>query len=80
MRRGDEQLRVHGRHVLSVDDGNAYWVAGVTGLGVLWLPQYMARAPLSRGELLPLFVTCASHLPNSPTERAHAASADTSSV
>ena len=55
MRRGDEQLRVHGRHVLSVDDGNAYLAAGVAGLGVLWLPQYMARAPLTRGELVPLF-------------------------
>lgn len=55
MHRGDEQLRVHGRHVLSVDDGNAYLAAGAAGLGVLWLPQYMARAPLSRGELVPLF-------------------------
>ena len=24
-------------------------------MGVLWLPQYMARAPLARGELVPLF-------------------------
>jgi DNA-binding transcriptional LysR family regulator len=55
MQRGDEQVRVHGRHVLSVDDGNAYLAAGVAGLGVLWLPQYMARAPVSRGELVPLF-------------------------
>ncbi|WP_149194529.1 LysR family transcriptional regulator [Luteimonas suaedae] len=55
MRRGDEQLHMHGRHVLSVDDGNAYLAAGVAGLGVLWLPRYMARAPLARGELVPLF-------------------------
>jgi DNA-binding transcriptional LysR family regulator len=55
MRRGDEQLRVHGRHVLSVDDGNTYLAAGIAGLGVLWLPQYMARTPLARGELVPLF-------------------------
>ncbi len=55
MRRGDEQVHVHGRHALSVDDGNAYLAAGLAGLGVLWLPQYMARAPLSRGELVPLF-------------------------
>ena len=54
MRRGDEALRVHGRHVLSVDDGNAYLAAGIAGLGVLWLPQYMARAPLARGDLVPL--------------------------
>jgi DNA-binding transcriptional LysR family regulator len=55
MRRGDEQLRVHGRHVLTVDDGNAYLATGIAGMGVLWLPRYMARAPLSRGELVPLF-------------------------
>lgn len=55
MKRGDEALRVHGRHVLSVDDGNAYLAASIAGLGVLWLPRYMARAPLARGELVPLF-------------------------
>ena len=55
LRRGEEQLRVHGRQVLLVDDGNAYLAAGMAGLGVLWLPQYMARGPLARGELLPLF-------------------------
>ncbi|MGY0559029.1 LysR substrate-binding domain-containing protein [Lysobacter sp. A421] len=55
MRRAGEQVPVRGRHVLSVDDGNAYLAAGVAGLGVLWLPQYMARAPQARGELVPLF-------------------------
>ena len=55
MQRGEEQLRIHGRHVLSVDDGMAYLAAGITGMGVMWLPQYMARAPLARGELVPLF-------------------------
>lgn len=46
---------MQGRHVLSVDDGNAYLAAGITGLGVLWLPQYMAHQPLARGELVALF-------------------------
>jgi DNA-binding transcriptional LysR family regulator len=55
LRRGDQHLQVRGRNVLTVDDGNAYLAAGVAGLGVLWLPQYMARAPLARGELVPLF-------------------------
>ena len=55
MRRGDETLRVHCRHLLSVDDGNAYLAAGIAGLGVLWLPKYMAHEPLARGELVPLF-------------------------
>ncbi len=55
IRRGEECLRVAGRHVLAVDDGNAYLAAGLAGLGILWLPHYMAREPLARGELLPLF-------------------------
>ena len=32
-----------------------YLAAGVAGLGVLWLPDYMARPHVARGELLPLF-------------------------
>jgi DNA-binding transcriptional LysR family regulator len=55
MKRGGESLNVHGRHVLSVDDGNAYLEAGLAGLGVLWLPHYMSRAHVKRGELVPLF-------------------------
>lgn len=55
MRRGDEEVRVQGRHALSVDDGNAYLAAGIAGLGVLWLPRYIAREPLARGALVPLF-------------------------
>ncbi len=54
MRRGIERVEVQGRRALVVDDGNAYLAAGVAGLGVLWLPSYMARGPLSRGELVPL--------------------------
>jgi DNA-binding transcriptional LysR family regulator len=55
MRRGGESLKVHGRYVLAVDDGNAYLAAGLAGLGVLWLPDYMSRAHVDRGELVPLF-------------------------
>lgn len=55
MRRGDERLEVRGRYALSVDDGNAYIAAGVAGLGVLWLPEYMARAHRQSGALVPLF-------------------------
>lgn len=55
MRRGQENLRVQGRYVLAVDDGNAYLEAGLVGLGVLWLPQYLARAHVERGELQRLF-------------------------
>ncbi|MDF2641935.1 MAG: transcriptional regulator [Pseudomonas sp.] len=55
MRRGDESLKIHGRHVLAVDDGNAYLAAGLAGLGVLWLPEYMAHRHAANGELVPLF-------------------------
>ncbi|OBV38507.1 LysR family transcriptional regulator [Janthinobacterium psychrotolerans] len=55
MQREGKRVRIDGRYVLSIDDGNAYLAAGVAGLGVLWLPDYMARAQVARGELLPLF-------------------------
>ena len=55
MRRDGEHLEVQGRCVVAVDDGNAYLAAGVAGLGVLWLPHYMAQAHAARGELVPLF-------------------------
>ena len=55
MQRDGEHLEVQGRHVVAVDDGNAYLAAGVAGLGVLWLPQYMANEHAARGELVPLF-------------------------
>lgn len=55
MQRGDEQIRVRGRHAFAVDDGNAYLAAGLAGLGVLWLPEYLAKAHRASGELVPLF-------------------------
>ena len=55
MHHNGESVTVHGRYVIAVDDGNAYLAAGVAGLGVLWLPDYMAREHLARGELVGLF-------------------------
>lgn len=55
MHSGSESIKVQGRYVLSVDDGNAYLAAGLAGMGVLWLPDYMAKAHLASGELVPLF-------------------------
>lgn len=55
MHRHDDSIKVRGRYVLSVDDGNSYLAAGVAGLGILWLPHYMARDHLARGELVQLF-------------------------
>lgn len=55
LQRGAERVKVAGRHVLAIDDGNAYLAAGLAGLGVLWLPDYMAAPHVARGELAPLF-------------------------
>lgn len=56
MRNGDEYIKLQGRHVLAIDDGNAYLAAGLAGLGVLWLPEYMAKSHVASGALVPLFV------------------------
>jgi len=55
MHRGEETAKVGGTHILSIDDGNAYLGAGLAGLGVLWLPDYMAREHALAGRLAPLF-------------------------
>ncbi len=55
MRNNEENLLIHGRYVLAVDDGNAYLAAGLAGLGVIWLPDYMAKDHVAVGELVPLF-------------------------
>ncbi|WP_409260500.1 LysR substrate-binding domain-containing protein [Pseudomonas putida] len=55
LQQGEDRLEVQGRSALTVDDGNAYLAAGLAGLGVLWLPHYMAKPHLASGELVPLF-------------------------
>lgn len=55
MQRGEEQIDVRGRHVIAIDDGDAYLAAGLAGLGIICVPEYMAAAPAARGELVQLF-------------------------
>jgi DNA-binding transcriptional LysR family regulator len=55
MRKNDESVKLQGRHMLAIDDGNAYLSAGLAGLGVLWLPDYMATAHVANGALIRLF-------------------------
>ncbi|MFY1667700.1 LysR substrate-binding domain-containing protein [Pseudomonas sp. Pseu.R1] len=55
MQRAGESIQVQSRYVLSVDDGNAYISAGLAGMGVLWLPTYMVREAVEKGELVRLF-------------------------
>ncbi|MFC4298776.1 LysR substrate-binding domain-containing protein [Castellaniella hirudinis] len=54
MRRGQELVHVRSTHRLAVDDGNAYLAAGVAGLGVVWLPDYMASDAVAQGALVRL--------------------------
>jgi len=53
--RAEEEISIQGRYALAIDEGNAYLAAGLAGLGVLWLPDYMARQHAARGELVRLF-------------------------
>ena len=55
MQRGETSVLVHGRYVVALDDGNAYLAAGLAGLGVIWLPAYMADAHVASGDLVALF-------------------------
>lgn len=55
MHLGGESITVQGRYVLSVDDGNAYLAAGLAGLGVLGMPDYMSKEHVASGQLVPLF-------------------------
>ncbi|WP_025138503.1 LysR family transcriptional regulator [Achromobacter sp. DH1f] len=55
MRRGDESVHAQGRYIVAMDDGNAYLAAGLAGMGILWLPDYMALEHSARGELVPVF-------------------------
>ncbi len=55
MHRGEESIHAHGRYVLAVDDGNAYLAAGLAGMGIIWLPDYMALPHVANGDLVPLF-------------------------
>ena len=55
LQRGKERVEAQGHSLLTVDDGNAYLAAGLAGLGIIWLPQYMAKPHLASGELVLLF-------------------------
>lgn len=55
MRLGRERIEIHGRYVVAADDGNAYLAAGLAGMGILWLPRYMAEPHVKLGELQRVF-------------------------
>jgi DNA-binding transcriptional LysR family regulator len=53
--RASEALVIDGRHDVAIDDGDAYLAAGVAGLGVIAVPDYMSTGHVARGELTRLF-------------------------
>jgi len=55
MHRDGKSVKLDGRYMLAVDDGNSYPTAGLAGLGTLWLPDYMAREYESKGTLERMF-------------------------
>lgn len=55
LQRDGQRIEVNGRYVVALDDGNAYLAAGLAGLGVLWLPHYMAEPQVAQGALVRLF-------------------------
>lgn len=55
LQRGEEKLEVQGRHAIAIDDGDAYLAAGLAGLGIICVPDYMAAPHAARGELVRLF-------------------------
>jgi LysR family transcriptional regulator, regulator for bpeEF and oprC len=52
--RGNEQLEIDGRTIVSVNDGNAYLAAGLAGLGIMALPHFMVDQHLASGALVPV--------------------------
>ncbi|RJF80525.1 LysR family transcriptional regulator [Oleomonas cavernae] len=52
--RGAERLEINGRCAVAVNEGKAYLLAGLVGLGVLQVPVFMARCYLKSGELVPV--------------------------
>jgi len=55
MRRAHESVVLDGARAVGIDDGDAYLAAGVAGLGVVAVPDYMSADHVVRGELVPLF-------------------------
>ena len=51
-----ERLELLGRHVVAVNDSNAYLAAALAGLGIVQAPSFMLQDCMCRGELEPILV------------------------
>ena len=58
--RNGEQHEVTGRYVVSVNDGNIYVAAALTGLGVIMAPHFMVQQHIASGALRPILTEWAS--------------------
>jgi DNA-binding transcriptional LysR family regulator len=55
LRRGTQTVEAQGRYTIAVNDGSAYLVAGLAGMGILRVPEFMAAPHFANGELVRLF-------------------------
>lgn len=53
-RRGEEEVAVNGRYIVSVNESNAYVAAALAGLGVIQTPRFMVEEHLATGTLRPV--------------------------
>lgn len=54
--RDGERIEIQGRHVLSLNDSNAYVAAGLAGLGVMHALTFLVQGQISSGVLQPLLL------------------------
>lgn len=52
--RGDERVSVASRHIVAVNDSNAYLAAGLAGLGVIHTLRFMVQPHIDAGALVPV--------------------------
>ena len=51
---GDQRVAVEGRHIVAVNDSNAYLAAGLAGLGVIHTLRFMVQPHIDAGALVPV--------------------------
>ena len=62
--KGAERIEVDARHMLSVNDSNANFVAALSGIGIVRTPTYMAQPYIEAGQLRPLLLDwCTDSIP-----------------
>jgi len=52
-----ERQEVSGRHIIAVNDGNAYVAAALSGLGIIQVPTFMVQQHVGSGALQPVLAS-----------------------